>query len=115
MESLLKPKRITFSDAMDAQYEARGGRCEICTGELRCGEDHGDHIHQFTLLAPGLVDALEAIGGPPLEQELPQHPADVRSREERREAFDLAKVIDPTPYAEGAPSVASLRAKDWRL
>ena len=34
---------------------------------------------------------------------------------ERREAFDLAKVIDPTPYAEGAPSVESLRAKDWRL
>ena len=34
---------------------------------------------------------------------------------ERREAFDLAKVIDPTPYADGAPSVASLRAKEWRL
>ena len=34
---------------------------------------------------------------------------------ERREAFDLAKVIDPTPYAEGAPSVASLRANEWRL
>ena len=34
---------------------------------------------------------------------------------ERREAFDLAKVKDPTPYAENAPSVANLRANDWRL
>lgn len=34
---------------------------------------------------------------------------------ERREAFDLAGVDDPTPYAEDAPSVATLRAKDWRL
>jgi 7-cyano-7-deazaguanine synthase len=34
---------------------------------------------------------------------------------ERREAFDLAGVVDPTPYAADAPSVATLRAKDWRL
>jgi 7-cyano-7-deazaguanine synthase len=34
---------------------------------------------------------------------------------ERREAFDLAKIKDPTPYAESAPSVANLRAKSWRL
>jgi len=34
---------------------------------------------------------------------------------ERREAFDLAKVEDPTPYAKDAPSVEVLLAKDWRL
>ena len=34
---------------------------------------------------------------------------------ERREAFDLAGVTDPTPYADDAPSVATLRANDWRL
>lgn len=34
---------------------------------------------------------------------------------ERREAFDLARVEDPTPYAGAAPSVEALRAKDWRL
>ena len=34
---------------------------------------------------------------------------------ERREAFDLAKVNDPTAYAENAPGVANLRANDWRL
>ena len=25
-------------------YEAQGHRCAICDGELRCGEDHGDHV-----------------------------------------------------------------------
>lgn len=34
---------------------------------------------------------------------------------ERREAFDLAGVDDPTPYATDAPSVDELRANDWRL
>lgn len=34
---------------------------------------------------------------------------------ERREAFDLAGIEDPTPYAEDAPSVATLRANDWHL
>ena len=34
---------------------------------------------------------------------------------ERREAFDLAKVEDPTPYAAEAPSVNELRANNWRL
>lgn len=34
---------------------------------------------------------------------------------ERREAFDLAGVKDPTEYAEDAPSIETLRAKDWRL
>ena len=34
---------------------------------------------------------------------------------ERREAFDLAGVKDPTPYAADAPSVEELRANDWRL
>ena len=34
---------------------------------------------------------------------------------ERREAFDLAGVHDPSEYASDAPSVASLRANDWRL
>lgn len=34
---------------------------------------------------------------------------------ERREAFDLAEVADPTVYAEGAPSVEMLRRQDWRL
>ncbi|MGB0745055.1 MAG: 7-cyano-7-deazaguanine synthase QueC [Opitutales bacterium] len=34
---------------------------------------------------------------------------------ERREAFDLAGVEDPTEYAAGAPSVEELRAMDWRL
>ena len=30
-------------------------------------------------------------------------------------AFDLADVIDPTGYANDAPSVDTLRANDWRL
>jgi len=34
---------------------------------------------------------------------------------ERREAFDLAGIEDPTPYADDAPSVEALRANDWRL
>lgn len=34
---------------------------------------------------------------------------------ERREAFDLAKVEDPTTYADDAPSLESLRANGWRL
>lgn len=34
---------------------------------------------------------------------------------ERREAFDLAGVTDPTPYANDAPSIESLRANEWRL
>lgn len=34
---------------------------------------------------------------------------------ERREAFDLAGVEDPTIYADSAPSINSLRAKNWRL
>jgi len=34
---------------------------------------------------------------------------------ERREAFDLAAVEDPTAYAQDAPSVEALRAQDWRL
>ncbi len=34
---------------------------------------------------------------------------------ERREAFDLAKVEDPTRYADDAPKTEILRAKNWRL
>lgn len=34
---------------------------------------------------------------------------------ERREAFDLAGVSDPTPYAVDAPSKESLRASNWHL
>ena len=34
---------------------------------------------------------------------------------ERREAFDLADVADPTTYGEDAPSVETLKANDWRL
>jgi 7-cyano-7-deazaguanine synthase len=34
---------------------------------------------------------------------------------ERREAFDLAGVEDPTLYATDAPSVETLRSKAWRL
>lgn len=34
---------------------------------------------------------------------------------ERREAFDLAGVDDPTPYADNAPPVDQLRANNWRL
>lgn len=34
---------------------------------------------------------------------------------ERREAFDLAGVPDPTVYAADAPGVAELRAKGWRI
>jgi len=34
---------------------------------------------------------------------------------ERREAFDLAGLPDPTEYAEDAPPLETLRAKDWRL
>ncbi|MEN8661745.1 MAG: 7-cyano-7-deazaguanine synthase QueC [Lentimonas sp.] len=34
---------------------------------------------------------------------------------ERREAFDLAKVEDPTIYCNDAPAVATLRSNNWRL
>ncbi|WP_269525931.1 7-cyano-7-deazaguanine synthase QueC [Coraliomargarita parva] len=34
---------------------------------------------------------------------------------ERREAFDLAGIEDPTDYAADAPSVATLRAQGWHL
>lgn len=34
---------------------------------------------------------------------------------ERREAFDLACVEDPTTYADDAPALDQLRANDWRL
>ncbi|MEM8867825.1 MAG: 7-cyano-7-deazaguanine synthase QueC [Verrucomicrobiota bacterium] len=34
---------------------------------------------------------------------------------ERREAFDLAGVPDPTPYAEEAPTVKALRTNNWHL
>jgi 7-cyano-7-deazaguanine synthase len=34
---------------------------------------------------------------------------------ERREAFDLAQVPDPTEYAADAPRIESLRANNWRL
>ena len=34
---------------------------------------------------------------------------------ERREAFDLAEIEDPTPYVADAPSVDELRANNWRL
>ena len=34
---------------------------------------------------------------------------------ERREAFDLAGVPDPTEYADDAPSADTLRANHWRL
>jgi len=34
---------------------------------------------------------------------------------ERREAFDLAGLPDPTDYAADAPSLGILRANDWRL
>ena len=34
---------------------------------------------------------------------------------ERREAFDLAGVADPTGYAGDAPDVETLRANDWRI
>lgn len=34
---------------------------------------------------------------------------------ERREAFDLATLEDPTTYAEDAPGVEMLRANNWRL
>lgn len=34
---------------------------------------------------------------------------------ERREAFDLAEVPDPTIYREDAPSVETLRHQNWRI
>ncbi|MDQ8206673.1 7-cyano-7-deazaguanine synthase QueC [Coraliomargarita sp. SDUM461003] len=34
---------------------------------------------------------------------------------ERREAFHLAGVIDPTPYADTAPTVDEMIANDWRI
>ena len=34
---------------------------------------------------------------------------------ERREAFDLASVDDPTVYASGAPSLSSLKSNNWRI
>ena len=45
MEKLLKPKRAAISEKLrDEMHEAQGHRCAICDGELRCGEDHGDHV-----------------------------------------------------------------------
>ncbi len=34
---------------------------------------------------------------------------------ERREAFDLAGITDPTLYADDAPTLETLRAHNWRL
>lgn len=34
---------------------------------------------------------------------------------ERREAFDLAQLSDPTPYADDAPELSTLRAQHWQL
>ena len=34
---------------------------------------------------------------------------------ERREAFDLANLEDPTPYADNAPKTEMLRANNWRF
>lgn len=34
---------------------------------------------------------------------------------ERREAFDLAGVADPSHYADDAPGIETLRANNWRL
>ena len=34
---------------------------------------------------------------------------------ERREAFDLASVDDPTVYASGAPSLSRLKSNNWRI
>ncbi|MFU8849115.1 MAG: 7-cyano-7-deazaguanine synthase QueC [Opitutales bacterium] len=34
---------------------------------------------------------------------------------ERREAFDLAGIADPTDYANDAPSTETLRANNWRM
>lgn len=34
---------------------------------------------------------------------------------ERREAFDVAQVHDPTEYAGSAPEVETLRDNNWRL
>ena len=45
MEKLLRPKRAAISEKLrDEVYEAQGHRCAICDGELRTGEDHGDHV-----------------------------------------------------------------------
>ena len=46
LEKLLKPKRAAISEKLwDEMYEAQGHRCAmVCDGELRCGEDHGDHV-----------------------------------------------------------------------
>lgn len=34
---------------------------------------------------------------------------------ERREAFDIAGIKDPTLYADDAPSIESLRANEWKI
>ena len=34
---------------------------------------------------------------------------------ERREAFHLANVVDPTPYSRDAPELQTMIANDWRL
>ena len=45
LEKLLKTKRAAISEKqLDEVYEAQGHRCSICDGELRVGEDHGDHV-----------------------------------------------------------------------
>merc|ERR1712185_54440 len=45
MEKLLKPKRAAISEKLRGEvYEAQGHRCAICDGQLRAGEDHGDHV-----------------------------------------------------------------------
>ena len=45
LELLLQPKREAFSEKKRlAQFNLQGGRCALCDGELRTGEDEGDHI-----------------------------------------------------------------------
>ena len=45
MELLLRPKRAAFSQKKRLeQYNSQNGRCAICDGELRTGEDEGDHL-----------------------------------------------------------------------
>ena len=45
LEKLLKLKRAAISEKLrDEVYEAQGHRCAICDAELRCQEDHADHV-----------------------------------------------------------------------
>ena len=62
LEKLLKPKRAAISEKLrDEVYEAQQHRCAICDGELRCGEDHGDHVEVLRDVVAGQTQRFRLV------------------------------------------------------